>query len=152
MEVLRPARKWGFLRLALGLLFTAGGLGMIRDEQGAAGWFCALFFGLCSLVFAVQLWPGGSYLRLSPDGFEVRLLLRRWPLVRWERVSEFRVAAVPGAGRTVVYSPDPPARPGLAAVNRALVGETDGLPDNFGRSPEELAQLLNEWRRNWGRR
>ncbi|HTM51614.1 MAG TPA: hypothetical protein VL285_23125 [Bryobacteraceae bacterium] len=145
---MRPARKRGFPGLALALLFTAGGVLMIRDKQGGAGWFCALFFGLCSLVFALQLWPGASYLRISTEGFEMRVLLRRRPLVRWDRVSEFRVAALPGAGRMVVYSPDPPPQPGLAAVNRALVGETDALPDNFGRSPEQLAELLNEWRRN----
>jgi hypothetical protein len=121
--------------------------GVIVSGEGIMGWFVALFFGVCSAAFAVHLWPGASYLQLSPEGFVACSLFRRQPLIRWDSVSEFRVAPVPGSGmKMVVYSCDHSRHPRLAAVNRTLVGATDALPDTYGRTPDELAALLNEWR------
>lgn len=35
---------------------------------------------------------------------------------------------------------------GLTAINRQFVGAQAGLPDTYGRSAEDLAALLNQWR------
>src|SRR2546427_2274915 len=91
---LRPSKWKIVLQLAASLAFTVAGVWMMAGH-GRLAWFPALFFGLCSAVFAIQLWPGASYLELLPEGFVACTLFRRWPLVRWDSVSEFRVAAVP---------------------------------------------------------
>jgi hypothetical protein len=35
----------------------------------------------------------------------------------------------------------------LGAINASMIGRSSGLPDTYGLSHEELAALLNEWRR-----
>src|SRR5690348_12345366 len=52
--ILYPSRLKNVLTLLLSLRFTAGGVWMIADREGS-GWYVALFFGLCSAVFAAQL-------------------------------------------------------------------------------------------------
>jgi hypothetical protein len=84
---------------------------------------------------------------MSPEGFVVCSLFRKWPLVGWQDVSEFRVARVPSLGtKIVVYDWNRAPKPGLRRMNRALVGAGEGLPDPYGRNAEELAVLLNLWR------
>ena len=46
----------------------------------------------------------------------------------------------------VVFSHDHSRHPRLAAINQSLVDATDALPDTYGRTPDELADLMNEWR------
>jgi len=142
-----PSKTKTAALLTISIALTIAGVGAIGRGQGFVGWLVALFFGICSTAFVIHLLPGASYLELSPEGFVVSSLLRRWPLIRWESVSEFDVAPVPGSSRRVVFSRDSPQHPRLAALNRSLVGATDALADNYGRTPEQLADLLNEWRR-----
>ena len=134
--LLRPARWKLLVMLAVSLAFTTIGALMIRDNQGIKAWLSASFFGLCSTVFAIQLFPRASYLHLRPDGFVACTLFRRWPLVRWDSVSEFQVVAVPPLGKKMVVYND----------------ATATLPDTFGLKPDQLAELLNEWRGYFFRR
>lgn len=110
------------------------------------GWASVLFFGLGAIVGAIHLVPGMSYLRLTPDGFIIKSMYRISRPVRWDSVSEFRVAKMEFLIKMVVF--DALARPdaGLSAINRQLVGAQAGLPDTYGRSAEDLAALLNQWR------
>ena len=77
---LRPSRTKTSFLLTISLAFTAIGVGMVGSGKGITGWFVALFFGICSTAFAIHLWPGASYLQLSPDGFVVCSLFRLQPL------------------------------------------------------------------------
>ena len=145
--VLRPAKTKTVFLLTISLAFTVIGAYAIGAGKGIVGWFVGVFFGVCSAAFAIHLWPGASYLQLLPEGFVACSLFRRWPLIRWDSVSEFHVAPAPGSGmRMVVFSRDSSRHPRLAAINRSLVGATDALPDTYGRTPDELAALMNEWR------
>ena len=145
---LQPSRTSTAALLTISVAFTIAGVGAIGSGRGFAGWLVALFFGVCSTAFAIHLLPGASYLDLSPEGFVVSSLFRRWLLIRWDSVSEFHVAPVPGSGiRKVVFSRESSDHPRLAALNRRLVGATDTLPDTYGRTPEQLAKLMNEWHR-----
>ena len=144
---LLPARTKTSILLAVSLAFTAIGVGMVVSGR-ITGWFVGLFFGICSGALAIHLWPGASYLQLSADGFVACSLFRRQPLIRWDSVSEFHVAPPLGSGiKMVVFSRGQSPHPCLAAINRSLTGATDALPDTYGRTPEELAELLNQWRR-----
>ena len=92
--------------------------------------------------------PSASYLSLTTEGFIVSALFRKWPLIRWEDVSEFRVAAAPPTGmKMVVFDWHRSTKPRLRRINRALVGAGEGLPDTYGLKPGDLAELLNRWRK-----
>jgi hypothetical protein len=61
--------------LAIGIIFTIGGVFMVATGA-EGGWMVLLFFGLCSAVFAAQLWP---QLLLSQPPEPPQLLLNRFP-------------------------------------------------------------------------
>jgi hypothetical protein len=61
--------------LAIGIIFTIGGVFMIATGA-EGGTIVLLFFGLCSAVFAAQLWP---HLLLSQPPESPQLLLSRFP-------------------------------------------------------------------------
>ncbi len=133
--------------LAICLAFTAIGVLGIRTDGPVVGWLCLIVFGSGSILFLIQLLPGASYLRLSPDGFTYRSLFRTWPTIFWRDVSEFRAAYVSLGAVLVVYDSNATSKPTLRKINRALVGATDGISaSNYGLDPEELAEVMNAWR------
>ena len=107
------------------------------------GYFCAAFFGICLLVFLVQLLPGATYLRLEPGSFTFCSLFRKHS-VPWTDVAEFALARQ-GFNRVVGWN----YRPGrcrhvrAASVAKAITGCEGALPDNYGMKPEALAEFMN---------
>jgi len=143
--VLRPSRVKSLVMLLIGVAFTAGGIVMVRD--GARwGWFVLIFFGLCTVVFISLLLPNSAYLRLTPEGFEIRSLYRSFRN-KWTDVTSFRAGRV-GLNPMVMITFAPTYQRGRTAraVADALTGGEGGLPDTYGHSAKELAALLNEWR------
>lgn len=61
--------------LAIGIIFVIGGAFMVASGA-EGGWPALLFFGLCSLIFAVQLWPN---LLLAQKPEPIEALLQRFP-------------------------------------------------------------------------
>src|SRR5882724_3439764 len=143
--ILYPSRTKHLLFLLLCAAFAVGGVLMIRDDQGWEGWFVVGVFGPGAAIFAVQLLPGASWLRLTPSGFCFCTLFRKSAFIDWASVSPFGVTPISG-NKMVVFSTEKGRRSRLAPVNIALTGETEALPDTYGRSAESLAKLLNEWR------
>jgi len=117
--------------ILVGLGFTVTGIFMIREGERLDGLLVTVFFGLCLAAGLAQLWPGASYLKLTPKGFICRGLFRPWRLIPWESVNRFRAGDI-GSGKTVVYD--------------LLAGPRHGLPDTYGLKADELAELMNDWR------
>lgn len=93
--------------------------------------------------------PGSSYLRLGPDGLVTKTPLRTTRL-SWNEVSDVRVYEVHtrySRTRHVGFDlTDPAAHPRLVALSRKIAGVESGLPDTYGRSPEDLVKLLEVYR------
>lgn len=144
---LRTSRRGVIGPLAVSLLFVAGGF-WLAPQQPLIGWANVVFFGLCAVVFLMQLHPRSGRLVLTPQGFTFSSLFRTHT-VRWEEVDMFRVVHI-GPNRLVGWTYTPAAaaeQPGrLADVNQALFCVHAALPDNFGCSPDELADVLDAYR------
>lgn len=118
------------------------------------GWlmfgFCVVFFGAAGIVAAIQFLPGVAFLRLSPSGFKYRTLRKRWEY-GWDEVESFGTWEVPRAKTKMVgfnFS-KPPEEIGdhvVRGANQSVSGFDAGLPDTYGRSADELAHLMNEWK------
>jgi hypothetical protein len=147
--VLRPSKRKALLLLAISLGFTVVGILMIREGDGFDGWLVAVVFGLGLGVSLANLWPGASYLKLTPRGMDCCTLFRRWQFIPWEMVSEFGVARASYWKKMVVFNRSGSSHPRLTAVSRAFLGTTDAFPETYGLKAEELADLLNEWRRRY---
>jgi hypothetical protein len=150
--ILRPSKvKHGSCFLG-SLLFVSGGILMVLEGKDAvlAGWIGVLFFGLCALIFAINLLPHSSYLLLEPEGFTVRSLFRD-RFTPWSEVEQF-FPSFAGANPIVVYDENReggeklPGSTWANKISKALCIHHKGLPDTYGMDPPELADLLNIWR------
>ncbi len=159
--ILRP-RPWKWVGLlAISLLFVTGGWLMVRDDKGVAGWFVGVFFGLCAIVFMVQMIPGASRLVVTTMGLYVRHAFRQWSYA-WPDIERFGVhewTQWHGPFRQrhrqvgVVLRDAHGSHTGkLHMLTRAMSGFDGTLPDNYGYKHQELADLLNSYLKNHGDR
>lgn len=143
---LKPNRlSWLFTFLiSVGFVCIAIWLGPNEDPMlfyGAGG-----FFLLCALISAPLMLGVGSRLILERNSFTCRTLFRSFTR-RWRECSDFH--PVQAGTRSMVgftTQQDELAHPNLAAVNRAVQGASGALPETFGISAEELADLMNRFR------
>ena len=142
--MLHPSRLKLVGLLVVCALFFAIGVAGLRQSR-VIGWACMVFFGLGCAIALVSLLPGASYLRLTDEGFELCAFFRKTAFIPWGEVSEFRVAQF-RATRMVVFDWKTRQVGSVRKINRALVGGTDGLGDNYGMKHQALADLLNERR------
>ena len=129
------------------LLFVVIGVLLLRDTF--VGWLGIGFFGLCSIVFALLLLPNASYLELTPEGFTIRSLFRSHSY-SWTEIETFAVGYA-SRMKTVVFNLSPfyENQHTLRKTNKKLFGFEACLPDTYGMSAEELADLMNTWKRRF---
>lgn len=156
--VLTP-RPWKWIRvLVLCLLFVAGGWFMahhaVEPFKRAVGWSCAVFFGLGVVVAVIQLIPGTSRVVITTQGLYVKTFLRSYGY-EWSDIERFGVAEWTqwhGPFRQrhrlvgilfVDGSKHLSRHVRMQALSTALVGYHAALPDNYGYTHQELADLLN---------
>jgi hypothetical protein len=140
-----PSRKKWLAVLAGGVLLTIGGVLMVRSGD-PMGWLPLIFFTLVALGAAVAMLPGAGALMLDRQGFEVTNLFRRHH-TRWQDALRFAAAQIPPATqRWVVYDDISQSTKRIAKINVAIVGRNAALPDTYGLSPDDLEQLMTQWR------
>lgn len=136
--------RWlGFLLVFCAFTYT--GILMIRDEK-AAGWLCAIFFGLGIPISILQLLPGSSYLKLDKDGFTFSSMYRP-KKIAWKDVLEFGTYRPPRAAEMVGFTLRTDSQTAGHRLSAGLSGWHGGLPDTYGRSAKDLAELLEDWRK-----
>jgi len=135
-------------RLKMILLVVGSGIFVwvgiwLRAHQPFVAYPSIIFFGLCGLVGLVGLLPNSSYLTLTDRGFEFASLYRKH-FVSWSDVDSFIPIKIQH-NRMVGwnYSPGFSKSQRLRRVNTALAGTEAALPDTYGMSAEELADLMN---------
>ena len=138
--ILKPSKaKWFGVSL-IGLLFTAGGILMIKDGQGLMAWFVTLFFGAVAAIGLYNMISSDNYLKLDAHGFEQRMMGRSLK-VPWSDIVDFGLVRV--AGNTfVTFTQASYLDTRIGKFNKNLVGATSQLSDNFGMKPRELAELM----------
>jgi hypothetical protein len=146
---IKRRRKFVAFALCLGLTlcFAWAVFVAASDSDGWIGFalFLALFAALTVRAAILMLVPGIGSLTLGADGFSMEYILRTartsWPDV----VSDFRdetMRRARGRMRVVAFEV------AIASVwGRTPTTATRMLPDNFELTLDELAWLLNEWRR-----
>ena len=112
-------------------------------------WLGIGFFGLGCIVFVLQLLPNASYLRLTPEGFTMCSLFRSHSY-SWTETKTFAAGYV-SQMKTVVFSHSPSytKQISIRKMNKKHFGFESCLPDTYGMSAEELADLMNKWKRRF---
>lgn len=131
------------------LLFVVGGVFMTEDEP-IMGWFVTSFFGICLLVFLIQLIPGSTELTLTKDGFEMTSLFRK-STTKWTDVDSFKIGYL-GQNKTVMfdYIDGHNKHETGKLIAKGLSGSHGALPTTYGLKATELLRILNEWKNKYG--
>lgn len=118
------------------------------SEADRNGWWVAGFFGLGIPISVLQLVPGTSYLRLEPTSFTCCSLYRK-STIQWKDVQAFGTWIAPRARTKMVcfnLRPECPKYKVGRKFSRVISGWDREIPDTYGKSAEELVELMEEWR------
>ena len=143
--ILRPRKSRALLYLMLCAIFTVIGILMIADNK-LMGWFVGPTFGLGVVVFILLMLPNSSYLLLKEDGFTVCSLYRTSSL-KWSDIEGFEVTTI--IGPKIVgfnFSSTYNRQQKVRKISKNMAGYEGALPDTYGISAKELAELLNNWK------
>ncbi len=128
----------GFVALGIALGLTGKPEGLLA----------VAFFGLCAVVFAVQLHPGASWLEIHDDHLELCTLFRR-SQIPFERLAGFSVFRMRLNKMIALrYEPEAP-RASARALARGFTGAEGCLPDTYGWKAEALCNRLNDTLGHW---
>ena len=146
--IIPGSRKKVILVLLLGIGFVAMGAFLIHIGE-PWGWLVAGFFGLAIPVAGWMLMPNNNYLKLDRNGVEMKAF-RKPALIRWTDVDDFYVATMYGNKMIGIrYSSSYRGMEIGRKVVSAMSGVEGALPDHFQRSPEDICEELNRWRRRF---
>ena len=149
--IFRSSRRKLVGMLVGSAVFVVAGIFIVGAQQ-RIGWLATVFFGLCVAVFAIQLPPNSTYLRVGPEGFTACTLFRAHSC-RWSDVGVFKVGRV-GTKEMVVFSFSQqyggPRH--LARLNVHLVGAEAAVvaAGTWDVPMGELTDVLNRYRERYG--
>lgn len=143
-QVYYPTRRGAVLLFLGSAAFVAAGIWIVIEGDWK-GYLCVGFFGLCALVGVIQLLPGSSFLKLTPEGIEYASLYRRH-FIEWSSITEFGVVSIKQTGltvnRMVGFNLDSDVKARGRNLSKALSGFEAALPDCYGHKAADLANLL----------
>lgn len=143
--ILKPKRSRTIGLLLVCTIFVAVG-SFLLDKEPIVAWFTIVFFGLGVIVFIIQLFPNASYLKLTKEGFEIRSLFRS-DFTNWKDVQVFRSGNA-GPNKMVMFDfaeRHKKFKQGKK-IAKSISGNQGALPNSYGMSVTELAELMNEWK------
>lgn len=145
----RPKSPKTILLGLISLLFTVGGTFIVQEEP-IKGWLITTFFGLCLLVFVIQLIPGSTELKLTNEGFEMTSLFRR-SLTSWQDVKTFKIGYL-GPNKTIMfdYVEGHNKHQTGKLIAKELSGSHGALPSTYGLKAADLLEIMNEWKNKYG--
>jgi hypothetical protein len=139
-----PRKKWWNLTIGA-VFFTI--LGILLSIRGdVVGMLGAAFFGICAVAGVITLLPGASSLRLDEKGFGFTRFFRTQKF-HWDEVGYFGIWTFGWIIKSegVVFNVTKSRLSILGKINTALAGRNGYLPDAYGMTAEELAQLMTAW-------
>jgi hypothetical protein len=142
--MLQPAWKQIWLYAAGFVVLFVIGVLMI-PELPVVG---AINVGFSVIGITVMLWSvlsSGASLRLDGEGFSYATMFRRYSF-KWQEVDHFGVIKI-GLTEVVGYTLSAAAKRTDGNIqNKHSIGFDGFMPSAYGRSPAELAELMEKWR------
>lgn len=136
-HILKPGKVKSSILLVISIGFVALGISLL-DTNMLIAILNIVFFGICFIVFLLNLIPSSSYLKIDEKGIEMKNLFRI-TFIPWQAVNSFGTKWV-AFNKLVIFD-----------LNKSLAGEKlkrrqGGFPDTYGMSADKLAELLNEYK------
>lgn len=134
--ILKPGKGKSILLFIISTGFVCLGISLWETNTSLAV-FTVVFFGLCLLVFIINLIPNSSYLKIDHQGIEMKSLFKS-TFIPWRGVSGFRTKNF-FLNTIVVFDIDQH----LSETSGTKI-KTGVFPDTYGISGKKLATFLNE--------
>lgn len=144
--ILRPSKLKTLVLLIICLVFSLGGIFLIREGNNM-GWLVFSFFFIGVIVFIITLLPNSSYLKISVEGIEIKTLFKKSQMISWGVIDEFGAAYI-GVNKmvTINFNENYNQQKVGRNVASSLTGFEGALPDTYGMDASKLANLLNDYK------
>jgi hypothetical protein len=134
------------------LLFFAAGeaiflIPSIIVPKHPFAWALIVVFGVGVFMSFVALLPGTTYLRLTPEGYEQRVIFRS-SKQSWQHIERFQTFRLPARWKRyvgIIFDPSLKSHSRARRLSQSLSGVDGMLSDNYGLAADDLANLMNEW-------
>lgn len=136
--ILKPSKIKTIILTVISAGFVGLGISLLEKNM-LIGILNIVFFGICLLIFIINLIPNSAYLKIDERGIEMKNLFRV-TFIPWQAVSGFRTKSI-FINKMVVFDLDQKL---LESVN--MKSKTGAFPDTYGMSAKKLADLLNGYK------
>lgn len=136
--ILKPSKVKSIILILISIGFVALGI-LLLEKNTLIAVLNIIFFGICLLIFIINLIPNSSYLKIDERGIEMKNLFRI-TFIPWQAVNSFRTKYI-FVNKMVVFDIDQ-----KLLESSKMKGKTGAFPDIYGMSAQKLADLLNEYK------
>lgn len=136
--ILRPSKIKTIFLILISIAFVALGISLL-DKNMLIAVLNIVFFGICLLIFIINLIPNTSFLKIDERGIEMKTLLRT-TFIPWQAINSFTTKNI-FINKMVVFDIDQ-----KLLENSKAKSKIGALPDTYGMSAKKLAELLNNFK------
>lgn len=136
--ILRPGKIKNIILILISIGFISLGISLLEKNMLIAV-LNIFFFGICLIIFIINMIPNSSYLKIDEKGIEMKNLFRT-TFIPWQAVSGFKTKFI-FVNKLVTFTIDE-----KLLENSKMKGKTGAFPDTYGMSAQKLAALLNEYK------
>ncbi|WP_445431720.1 STM3941 family protein [Chryseobacterium indoltheticum] len=141
--ILKPSKIKNIILILISVGFISLGITLLEKNLLIAV-LNIVFFGICLIIFIINMIPNSSYLTIDEKGIEMKNLFRT-TFIPWQAVSGFKTKFI-FVNKMVTFTIDE-----KLLKNSKMKGKTGAFPDTYGMSAKNLANLLNEYKAKFDR-
>ena len=136
--ILKPRKIKNLFLIITSLGFVILGISLLEKKLWV-GVLNIFFFGICLIIFIINMLPNSSYLKIDERGVEMKNLFRI-TFIPWKAVNGFTTKSI-FLKKMVTFNIDE-----NLLIASKIKGKTGAFPDTYGMPAENLADLLNEYK------
>lgn len=136
--ILKPSKIKSTILILISIGFISLGIKLLEKNILIAV-LNIFFFGICLIIFMINMIPNSSYLKIDEKGIEMKNLFKI-TFIPWQAVSGFKTKFI-FVNRLVTFTIDE-----KLLENSKMKGKSGAFPDTYGMSAKNLANLLNEYK------
>jgi len=141
--ILKPSKIKNIILILISIGFISLGISLLEKNMLIAV-LNIVFFGICLIIFIINLLPNSSYLTIDEKGIEMKNLFRT-TFIPWQALSGFKTKFI-FVNKLVTFTIDE-----KLLESSKMKGKTGAFPDTYGMSAKNLANLLNEYKTKFDR-
>lgn len=135
---LKPGKIKNTILILISIAFIVLGISLLEKNMLIAV-LNIFFFGICLIIFVINMIPNASYLKIDERGIEMKNLFKT-TFIPWQAVSGFKTKFI-FVNKLVTFTIDE-----KLLENSKMKGKSGAFPDTYGMSAKNLANLLNEYK------